>query len=89
MYCIHGFSQIWVNSESDRHGCLQAVQVILLLRKRGLRVNGLWSIPGLPNFADGTYYDPYVTMGKQHVVCGLTPLFRNVSLCKCWFKLSW
>ncbi|XP_024403021.1 uncharacterized protein [Physcomitrium patens] len=43
---------------------------ILLLRKGGLNVIGLWSIPGLPNFADGTYYDPYVTMGRKHVING-------------------
>ncbi|KAG0592638.1 hypothetical protein KC19_1G269400 [Ceratodon purpureus] len=34
------------------------------LRKRGLAVVGLWKIPGLPNFADGKYFDPVTSFGK-------------------------
>ncbi|KAG0600085.1 hypothetical protein M758_11G006300 [Ceratodon purpureus] len=46
------------------------MEVVLSLRRRGLNVVGLWSIPDLPNFADGTYFDPYISMGKDHVING-------------------
>lgn len=50
-----------------------SVQVVLTLRARGVTVVGLWKIPKLPNFKDGKYFDPYVTLGKENQVIDRLP----------------
>lgn len=44
-------------------------EIVESLRKRGLTVVGLWNLPGLPNFADGNYFDPVRSFGNDSQVC--------------------
>lgn len=67
----HSLSTIYMATDGwirGTKGLALVKEVVLLLRNRGLSVIGLWNITGLPNFADGTYYDPYLTMGGRHVM---------------------
>ncbi|XP_073393806.1 uncharacterized protein [Physcomitrium patens] len=41
-------------------------EIVESLRKRGLVVVGLWKLPGLPNFADGTYFKPAKVLGGEN-----------------------
>jgi hypothetical protein len=43
------------------------VQAVEELRNRGLSVVGLWGIENLPNFSDGSTFDPMSTLGTSPV----------------------
>jgi len=49
------------------HGAALVKETVEELRNRGLAVVGLWNIKHLPNFPDGTTFDPKSTLGTRPV----------------------
>ncbi|CAN5950885.1 unnamed protein product [Sphagnum jensenii] len=49
------------------HGAALVKETVEELRNRGLAVVGLWNIKQLPNFPDGTTFDPKSTLGTRTV----------------------
>lgn len=46
------------------------------LRERGLTVVGLWKVPGLSNFRDGTFFDHVQNFGHTNHVCSHLLMMR-------------
>jgi hypothetical protein len=63
----HSVNTIYLATDGwmrGHHSIALLTEVVESLRKRGLTVVGLWKLTALPNFADGTYFDPVKTLGK-------------------------
>ncbi|XP_024369556.1 uncharacterized protein [Physcomitrium patens] len=63
----HSVNTIYLATDGwmrGHHSISLLTEIVESLRKRGLTVVGLWKLTELPNFADGTYFDPVKTLGK-------------------------